>query len=148
MSRVKGRDTAPELIVRRMLHALGYRYRLHVKKLPGRPDIVFGPKKKIVFVHGCFWHGHNCRKGKLPKSNARFWLEKIETNKARDRRHIRTLRSLGWKVLVIWQCQMKDPLVIRKRIVDFLGADKKTAARLGYRDSQSASFRRRRSQGE
>jgi DNA mismatch endonuclease, patch repair protein len=120
MSRVKGRNTTPELIVRRMLFALGYRYRLHRKDLPGKPDIVFGPRKKAIFVHGCFWHGHNCRKGRLPKSNATFWRLKIDTNKKRDRKRLRQLNALGWKVLVIWQCQLKDPLAIRQRIVDFL----------------------------
>ena len=120
MSRVKGRDTTPELAVRSMLHALGYRYRLYRKDLPGKPDIVFGPRKKVVFIHGCFWHGHNCRKGRLPKSNAAFWGSKIDTNKKRDRKRLTQLRALGWKVLVIWQCQLKDPLAVRRRIVDFL----------------------------
>jgi DNA mismatch endonuclease (patch repair protein) len=104
MSRVKGRDTAPELAVRRMLHALGYRYRLNVKSLPGKPDIVFGPRKKAIFIHGCFWHGHKCTKGRLPKSNSAFWTEKVVTNKARDRRNVRGLKAIGWEVLVIWQC--------------------------------------------
>ncbi len=120
MSRVKGSNTTPELIVRRMLHAAGYRYRLHRKDLPGKPDIVFGPRKKIVFIHGCFWHGHRCPKGRLPKSNQAFWSSKIDTNKKRDRKRGRQLGALGWKVLVIWQCQLKDPLAVRKRIVDFL----------------------------
>jgi DNA mismatch endonuclease (patch repair protein) len=120
MSRVKGRDTTPEIAVRRMLHALGYRYRLHVKSLPGKPDIVFGPRKKVVFIHGCFWHGHRCGKGRLPKSNTTFWTEKIATNKARDRRNVKGLKDLGWQILVIWQCQLKDPLAVRTRIVDFL----------------------------
>lgn len=121
MSRVKGRDTTPELIVRRMLYALGYRYRLHRKDLPGKPDIVFGPKKKVVFVHGCYWHGHNCLKGRLSKTNTSFWSEKIATNKARDRRNTRRLVILEWKVLVVWQCKLKNTLAARNRIVDFLG---------------------------
>jgi len=120
MSRVKGRDTIPELIVRRMLHALGYRYRLHRKDLPGKPDIALGPIKRAIFVHGCYWHGHRCPKGHLPKSNKAFWSDKIETNQGRDRRNIRRLRALGWKVLVIWQCELKDMLAVRQRIVDFL----------------------------
>ena len=120
MSRVKGRDTTPELAVRRLLHALGYRYRLHVKTLPGKPDIVFGPRQKVIFIHGCFWHGHKCRKGRLPKSNTAFWTEKIVRNKARDRQHIKSLKAAGWQVLVIWQCQLKDPLAAQGRIVDFL----------------------------
>jgi DNA mismatch endonuclease, patch repair protein len=120
MSRVKGKDTTPERAVRSMLHALGYRFRLHRKDLPGKPDIVFGPRKKIVFIHGCFWHGHRCPKGRLPKSNGAFWRNKIETNRARDKRHVRRLRALGWQVLTIWQCRLKDPLAVRRRIVDFL----------------------------
>lgn len=120
MSRVKGRDTTPERVVRSMLHAMGYRYRLHRKDLPGKPDIVFGPRKKIVFIHGCFWHGHRCRKGRLPKSNLAFWTSKIDANRVRDRRHVRRLRASGWRVLTVWQCQLKTPLAVRKRIVDFL----------------------------
>lgn len=120
MSQVKGRNTTPEMSVRRMLHAMGYRYRLHRKDLPGKPDIVFGPRKKIVFIHGCFWHGHGCSKGRLPKSNGPFWSAKIEANKARDRKNVRRLKALGWSVLSIWQCQLKEPLAVRKRIVDFL----------------------------
>jgi DNA mismatch endonuclease, patch repair protein len=121
MAQVKGRNTAPELVVRRMLHALGYRYRLHRKDLPGNPDIVFGPRKKAVFIHGCFWHGHRCRRGKLPKSNASFWKVKIKKNKLRDRRNIRRLRAAGWGALTVWQCQLKDVPKVRKRIIDFLG---------------------------
>lgn len=120
MSRVKGRDTTPELFVRRMVYALGYRYRVHRKDLPGKPDIVFGPRKKIILIHGCFWHGHRCRKGRLPKSNGAFWTTKIETNRSRDKRTVRRLRALGWKVLTVWQCQLRSPIAVRKRIVDFL----------------------------
>lgn len=120
MSRVKGRDTTPERIVRSMIHRLGYRFRLHRKDLPGKPDIVLGPRKKIVFVHGCFWHGHGCKKGRLPKSNEAFWRPKIVLNKKRDARHTKNLKALGWKVLVIWQCQLKNPLAVEKRIADFL----------------------------
>lgn len=120
MSRVKGRDTTPEIAVRSMIHRLGYRFRLHRSNLPGKPDIVFCSRMKIVFVNGCFWHGHRCGKGRLPKSNTRFWREKMEVNKRRDRRHARKLAGLGWKILVIWQCELKDPLAVRARIVDFL----------------------------
>src|SRR5882672_2480634 len=95
MSRVKGRDTAPERLVRHMLHAQGYRYRLHRKDLPGKPDIVFLGRKKVIFVHGCFWHGHGCRIGRLPKSNEAFWTAKIDANRTRDLRNIERLRGLG-----------------------------------------------------
>ena len=120
MSRVKSRDTTPERMVRSMLHAMGYRFRLHRKNLPGKPDIVFGPRKKAVFVHGCFWHGHRCRKGRLPKSNEAFWRTKIVTNRKRDSRQVKDLKELGWKVLVIWQCELKEPLAVERRIADFL----------------------------
>ena len=120
MSRVKSRDTTPELTIRSMLHKDGYRFRLHRTDLPGKPDIVFGPRKKAIFVHGCFWHGHRCRKGRLPKSNDAFWRAKIVANKKRDRKHLRSLAALGWKILVVWQCELKDPLAVRRRIVDFL----------------------------
>jgi DNA mismatch endonuclease, patch repair protein len=121
MSRVKGRDTTPERAVRSMLHEMGYRFRLHRKDLPGKPDIVFGPRKKVIFVHGCFWHGHRCRKGRLPKTRGDFWKPKIAGNRARDRRNARQLEALGWEVLTIWQCELKNLLAVRERIVDFLG---------------------------
>lgn len=120
MSRIGSRDTTPELFVRRMLHAAGYRYRLHRKDLPGKPDIVFPSRKKIVFIHGCFWHGHRCSKGRLPKSNEAFWSGKIRNNRARDRRSTRQLEADGWKVMIVWQCEIKNPLALEKRIVDFL----------------------------
>jgi DNA mismatch endonuclease, patch repair protein len=120
MSRVKGRDTTHERIVRSMIHKMGYRFRLHRKDLPGKPDVVFGPRKKVVFIHGCFWHGHRCPKGRLPKSNDAFWRAKIATNRKRDARHMRSLQAQGWKALVVWQCELKEPLAVRKRIVDFL----------------------------
>jgi DNA mismatch endonuclease (patch repair protein) len=120
MSRVKGRHTTPERTVRSIVHRNGFRFRLHGKDLPGKPDIVFRPRRKIVFVHGCFWHGHGCGKGRIPKSNAAFWRAKIVANRKRDAKHIRALKADGWKILVIWQCQLKNPLALEKRIVDFL----------------------------
>lgn len=120
MSRVKGRDTTPEIAVRSMIHRMGYRFRLYRADLPGKPDIVFGPRRKVVFVHGCFWHGHNCGKARVPQSNGRFWKDKMDENRSRDRRHVRALAKTGWKVLVVWQCELKDPLAVRRRIVDFL----------------------------
>jgi DNA mismatch endonuclease (patch repair protein) len=120
MSRVKSRDTTPERVVRGMLHAMGYRYRLHRKDLPGKPDIVFVGRRKAIFVHGCFWHGHKCSKGRLPKSNDEFWRAKIEANRARDARNIDSLAALSWGVLTIWRCELKNLDAVRKRIVDFL----------------------------
>ena len=120
MSAVQTKDTGPELQVRRLLHGLGYRYRLHRKDLPGRPDIVFGPRKKIVFVHGCFWHAHGCPKGKLPKSRLHYWGPKIAANTKRDRKTMQELHELGWKVLVIWQCELKDNERLLNRLLAFL----------------------------
>ncbi len=124
MSAVKSKDTKPEMIVRRLVHGMGYRYRLHRKDLPGKPDLVFASRKKIIFVHGCFWHRHFCRQGRsLPKVRRRFWRKKFDTNVARDRKNIRRLRKEGWGVLVIWSCQTKPQKMERltKRIENFLG---------------------------
>lgn len=120
MRAVGSKNTKPEIAVRRLAHRLGYRFRLHVKDLPGKPDIVFPRLNKIVLVHGCFWHGHRCRYGRLPKSRLDFWGPKIEANRTRDKRALKSLRSLGWRVLVIWQCQTKDLEKLEKRLKDFL----------------------------
>lgn len=108
MAAVKGKNTLPEMVVRRLLHRLGYRYRLHAKDLPGKPDIVNRSRKKAVFVHGCFWHGHGCKRGnRQPKTNADYWLQKIDRNAERDHRHIAELEAAGWDVLVIWESEIK-----------------------------------------
>jgi len=120
MRQVKSRDTKPELLVRSMAHKLGYRFRLHRRDLPGTPDLVFVSRRKVIFVHGCFWHGHHCARGnRQPKSNCDYWQEKIAKNKERDRLHRKQLRDLGWDVLVIWECEIKDKLKLEKRIVEF-----------------------------
>ncbi len=107
MSKVKQRDTGPEMKLRRALHRLGLRYRLHDKILPGSPDIVFPRYKGIVFVHGCFWHRHGCRGTTTPDSNKEFWLKKFDENVARDRRHLKELHDKGWRVAIIWECSLK-----------------------------------------
>jgi DNA mismatch endonuclease (patch repair protein) len=107
MSRIKGKNTRPELVVRHILHAAGFRYRLHAKDLPGRPDIVLRSRKTLVFVNGCFWHGHDCHGTRLPKSNRRFWNAKIKANIARDARNLAECRRLGWRVLVVWECALR-----------------------------------------
>jgi DNA mismatch endonuclease (patch repair protein) len=105
MALVSGKDTAPEVFVRRIVHSMGYRYRLHVRALPGTPDIVFPRTKKVIFVHGCFWHRHTgC--GRLPKSRKRFWITKLEQNRQRDISNLRKLRRRGWQVLVLWECKL------------------------------------------
>lgn len=106
MSRIKGRDTKPELLVRQYLHSNGFRFRLHRKDLPGRPDLVLPKYGVVVFVHGCFWHAHHCQKGRIPGSSSSFWQSKFERNKERDVRNTRTLRSLGWSVFHVWECEL------------------------------------------
>lgn len=106
MSKVRGKNTIPELKVRQYLWRLGFRYRLHRKDLPGSPDLVFPSKWKVVFVHGCFWHGHICRIDKLPKTRTDFWKAKISRNAERDRANIKKLKSLGWKAFEIWECEL------------------------------------------
>ncbi|MCC5881910.1 MAG: DNA mismatch endonuclease Vsr [Halomonas sp.] len=121
MGRVKGKDTRPEMTVRRLAHGAGYRYRLHSKKLPGKPDLVFKGRKKVIFVHGCFWHRHEgCAMARLPKSRLDFWLPKLEANRERDRRNEESLREMGWDVLVIWECEIRDKNTLLKRIRAFL----------------------------
>ncbi|MDD2754459.1 MAG: very short patch repair endonuclease [Methanothrix sp.] len=124
MSRVSGKNTKPEIVVRKILHELGFRYRLHVSKLPGHPDIVLPKHKKIILVNGCFWHGHkDCRRSKRPHTNAIFWNKKIDDNIARDNKTIDELKLLGWDVLVIWQCQLNDIKKIKIVVLEFLGGD-------------------------
>jgi DNA mismatch endonuclease, patch repair protein len=122
MSRIGGKDTAPELAVRRLLHALGYRFRLHRRDLPGTPDIVFPSRKRAIFVNGCFWHGHGCRIGRAPKSRQEFWLPKLEKNRAKDARNKRALRNRGWGVLTVWQCQTKSQDRLAAQLRFFLGS--------------------------
>jgi len=121
MSRIKGKDTKPELIVRSFVHGLGFRFCLHRKDLPGKPDIVLPRHKKVVFVHGCFWHMHNCRYGRVtPKTRAEFWQTKRKGNVERDKKNLRKLRKLGWKVLVIWECQTRKPHQLMSKLQEFL----------------------------
>jgi DNA mismatch endonuclease (patch repair protein) len=109
MSRIRSRDTKPELAVRSALHRAGFRFRLHARDLPGRPDIVFRPLRTVIQVRGCFWHGHDCAEGRPPKSNVQFWTSKIESNVARDIRTDGALRDLGYTVLIVWECDLASP---------------------------------------
>jgi DNA mismatch endonuclease, patch repair protein len=123
MSRVKGVDTAPELLIRSLLHRMGYRFRLHVFDLPGKPDIVLPRHRKVIFVNGCFWHGHKrCRRSALPETNRDFWEQKISKTAKRDQRNIRQLRKAGWKVLTIWQCKMTDIEKVDHKILQFMNS--------------------------
>lgn len=121
MSRIRGANTRPELIVRSLLHHMGYRYRVHVRRLPGRPDIVLPRFKSVVFVHGCFWHRHKkCSFAYSPKTNKSFWRHKFEGNVRRDRQHLRELAKLGWRVLVIWECEINDLRLLSDQLQAFL----------------------------
>jgi DNA mismatch endonuclease (patch repair protein) len=126
MSRVRGKNTAPELVVRTMAHRLGYRFRLHRRGLPGTPDLVFPRLHKVIFVNGCFWHGHpDCDRARLPKTNIEFWRSKIGATVVRDRRAIEALRDEGWGVLVVWQCDTGDDGKLERVLRDFL-SDRET----------------------
>jgi len=120
MQKVKGKDTKPEKIVRSLLHRLGYRFRLHRKNLPGTPDIVFPSRHLALFVHGCFWHGHGCRIGQLPKSRLDYWQPKIEANRDRDRHKEAALIAKGWRVAVVWQCELADLDSLRDQLIRLL----------------------------
>lgn len=123
MGRVRARDTKPEMVVRRAVHAMGYRYRLHAKDLPGKPDLVFRSQKKALFVHGCFWHRHpGCVLARLPKSRRDFWTPKLNANRLRDMKCERSLRDAGWGVLTIWECELGDVTQLKAKIRGFLDA--------------------------
>ncbi len=123
MRRVKGRDTTPELKVRRLLTALGARYRLHRKDLPGKPDIVMAGRRLVIFVHGCFWHGHDCARGaRVPKANRDYWLGKVGRNRERDGTSRAALEAAGWRVETIWECEMKDEVALMGRLEALLQA--------------------------
>ena len=121
MAAVRGQNTTPEMIVRRLVHSMGYRYALHKKNLPGRPDLALVSRRRAIFVHGCFWHGHDCaRGGRIPQQNRDYWILKIARNRQRDISAVASLRALGWKTLVVWECQLKDHPTISAKLKRFL----------------------------
>lgn len=123
MRRIRSKDTRPEMSVRRMVYRMGYRYRLHDRRLPGSPDLVFRSRNKIIFVHSCFWHRHpdpHCRLARLPKSHLDFWIPKLEGNRERDLRNLELLRRTGWTVLVVWECSLRHPDAVAHEISEFL----------------------------
>ena len=121
MSLVRSKDTTPELIVRRLVHALGFRFRLHGRNLPGRPDLVFAGRQSVIFVHGCFWNQHkNCARSKRPEARATYWVAKLDRNIQRDRSNVLALRRLGWRVLTVWECQLRSPQSVSRWITKFL----------------------------
>lgn len=123
MRRVKSKDTQPELVVRRLVHRMGYRYRLHRTKLPGKPDLSFGPRRKVIFVHGCFWHRHaGCKRASTPASRQEYWLPKFARTEIRDADNQAALYDAGWKSLVIWECELSDLELLATRVRSFLDA--------------------------
>jgi len=114
MSAIRSKNTKPEIILRRALHATGLRYRLHASNLPGKPDLVFPKYRTIVFIHGCFWHSHSCKAFKIPETNSAFWKKKLEANRKRDKCHSIKLKQIGWKVIVVWECHIMKALILRQ----------------------------------
>lgn len=125
MAAIKSSGMKPEMMVRSLVHRMGYRFRLHAKDLPGKPDLVFRPRKKVIFVHGCFWHQHpkaECRDGRAPKSNLGYWAGKLARNVERDAENLERLKAMGWQALVLWECEiLKDPENVQRRAAGFLG---------------------------
>lgn len=123
MAAIRSKNTKPEMIVRQMVHSMGYRYRLHRNDLPGKPDLVFGPRRKVIFVHGCFWHQHpdpDCKDSRLPKSRLDYWLPKLERNVERDQSRQKMLEEMGWSVLTVWECEVRDKPALEQRLAGFL----------------------------
>ena len=137
MSAVRTRNTGPELAVRRLLRAAGIRYRLHAVDLPGKPDIVLPARRKVILVHGCFWHGHLCRYGHLPKSRLDYWAAKISANRRRDVSNVRRLRRSGWSTIVVWQCELKDAKRAGRRLLAFV--ERSTERKRGDKRGKSNS---------
>lgn len=121
MSQNKGKDTSPEISVRRLVYSLGFRYRLHRRDLPGCPDMVFPGKKKVIFINGCYWHRHNCKKGRsMPQTRKNFWQSKFKKTILRDKRNLKKLRLLGYKIIVIWECQIRNSEKLSAKLIKFL----------------------------
>lgn len=121
MARVRSKDTKPEIIVRKILHSRGFRYRLHVRYLPGRPDLVFVRSKKVIFVHGCFWHRHTkCARCTTPSANSEFWKRKFDENIERDKKNLKNLKQQGWQPLIVWECELDDLPSLTKKLTSFL----------------------------
>jgi DNA mismatch endonuclease (patch repair protein) len=131
MAKIRSRDTGPEIVVRKLLHANGYRYRLHVRKMPGKPDIVFAARRKVIFVHGCFWHQHAaeaCLDGRKPRSNTGYWHAKLARNVERDVDAVRRLERDGWQVMILWECEIERSRDLTKRLTEFLGPPRESSA--------------------
>jgi DNA mismatch endonuclease Vsr len=134
MALIRSKNTRPEMMVRRLLHGLGYRYRLHQKNLPGAPDLVFSSCKTVIFVHGCFWHAHEgCKVAHFPESRSAYWAEKFKRNKARDLKNERALQEAGWNVLIVWECETKDAPELLNRLSPVLGPPRRVTEGVNYR---------------
>ncbi|MGH8541827.1 MAG: very short patch repair endonuclease [Stenotrophobium sp.] len=123
MAAIRSRDTKPEMIVRKLVYSMGYRYRLHAKELPGKPDIVLRPRRKVIFVHGCFWHQHSratCTDSRQPRSRKSYWNKKLRGNVERDQQHVNALKNEGWKVLTIWECELQSNKALQRKLIRFL----------------------------
>ena len=129
MGRIRGKDTAPEMLVRSLVHRMGFRFRIHRSDLPGSPDLVFPGRKKVIFVHGCFWHQHDCKRGKRPSSNDSFWNSKLDANVQRDKKNIAALEDGNWQVLVVWECETKERTILVGRLEAFLSNQGQSANR-------------------
>jgi DNA mismatch endonuclease (patch repair protein) len=126
MAAVRSKDTKPEMFVRRLVHAMGYRYRLRRPDLPGKPDLVFPARRRIIFIHGCFWHQHGkavCRDSGIPKTRQEYWIPKLDGNRKRDRRTVQLLKKQGWDVLVVWECETRNAELMKKRLMQFLSKE-------------------------
>jgi len=122
MGKIRGRDTKPERRVRQLLHGLGYRFRVQLKGVPGRPDIAFPGRRKVILVHGCFWHAHaGCARAHVPRTRPDYWIAKFERNRARDERQLSEAEALGWSVLILWECEVEDEASLRRRLEEFVG---------------------------
>lgn len=121
MRAILSKGMLPELAVRSLVHKMGYRFRLHRQDLPGKPDLVFASRRKVIFVHGCFWHSHNCKLAHVPKSNLHYWVPKLKANQSRDRTHLDALTAKRWKALVVWECETRDNRQLKQRLAKFLG---------------------------
>ena len=125
MAAIRGKDTKPEMVVRRFLHRAGFRFRLHVKDLPGKPDIVLPRYRTVILVHGCYWHRHpGCHFATTPKTNSAFWLDKFEKNVERDRRNVEQLEKAGWRVIIAWECEVKSPERLEALVAEIIGRDR------------------------
>lgn len=132
MARIRGKDTKPELAVRQLLHGMGYRFRLHRRDLPGRPDLSFPSRRKVIYVHGCFWHHHaGCALGHMPATRPEYWAEKFSRNQARDARNLSEIRALSWEALVVWECEVARPAALAERLTGFLGPPGRAAREPG-----------------